>query len=105
MSGILGQAISVTDTWVDLYTCPALTIAVMRVIITNRGGSDATFRVAASENGDAIADLHHISHDKTIVANDTGSTIGFVVSSTDVVRVYASNNDLRFTATGETSAE
>ncbi len=105
MSGILGQLAPASGSWVDLYTVPAATVASLRVIITNRGGSATTFRVALSEDGDAIADLHHIASDKDVAANDTGSTIAFVISSTDVVRVFAGNGNLSFTATGETRPE
>jgi hypothetical protein len=77
----------------------------MRVIVTNRVATDSSFRVAASKDGDAIADLHHLATDKAIAKNDTGSTIGFVVSSGDVVRVWSGNGSLSFTATGEERPE
>ncbi len=101
MSGILGQIAPTGGSFFDLYTCPVNTVATMRVIITNRGGPDTSFRVAISENGDPVADLHSIAFDKPIQGNDTGSTIGFAVSGGDIVRVFAGNSNLSFTATGE----
>jgi len=105
MSGILGQLAPSAATWTDLYTCPASTIAAVRIIVTNRGATDTSFRAAVSANGDAIVDKHWVAADKGIVGNDTGSTISFVLSATDVVRVYAANANLSFTATGETRPE
>ena len=105
MSGILGQSAPTAATWTDLYTCPANTIASMRVIISNRSASATSFRVAVSPNGEAIADKHWIAPGKPIAGNDTGATIAFIISSGDIVRVYATTADLSFTATGETRAE
>ena len=104
MSGIFGQLAPASSVWTDLYTCPAGTVSVLRVIVSNRGAAATSFRVAVSENGDAIANLHHIASDKAIAGNDTGSTVSFVVSATDIVRVWAGNTSLSFTATGESRA-
>jgi len=104
-SGILGQAAPAATTLTDIYTCPADTVAVMRVIITNRGNSKAEFRVALSPDGAAIVDEHFIAFDKLMEGNDTGSTIAFVVNENDVVRVFAENADFSFTATGEERPE
>ncbi len=105
MSGILGQLAPAATTWEDLYTCPSRTVATLRVIISNRSVLDSSFRVAASKDGDAIVNKHWLAPDKAIAGNDTGATIGFVVSSGDIVRVYAAGADLSFTATGETRTE
>lgn len=102
MSGLLGQVAPAAETWTDVYTCPANTVAALRVIVTNREDTDTTFRVAASKNGDPIANHHWLAGDKPIQAYDTGSSIAFVVAATDVVRVYGGNANLSFTATGET---
>ncbi len=104
MSGLLGQLAPGAGSWQDLYTCPASTICTLRVIVSNRAGADTSFRVAASKDGDVIANEHWLAPDKPIAGNDTGATIGFVISSGDVVRVYAGNANLSFTATGETRA-
>lgn len=78
----------------------------MRVIVANRADADDTFRIAISPDGAAIADEHLISgQDQDIAAKDSGSTIGFVVGSGDIVRVYAGSANLSFTATGETMPE
>lgn len=102
MSGILGQSAPLAVTWTDIYTCPADTVSALRVIVSNRGSGAASFRVAASKGGNPIANEHWLAPDKAILGNDTGSSIAFIVSATDVVRVYASDANLSFTATGET---
>jgi len=105
MSGILGQLAPAATTLEDLYTCPTDVIAVMRVIITNRGGTKAEYRVAISPDGAAISDEHYVAFDKLMEGNDTGSTIAFIVNEDDVVRVFAENADFSFTATGEERPE
>ncbi len=105
MSGILGQAAPAATTLTTLYICPTDIVAVMRVIITNRGINDASFRIAVSPNGAAISDEHYIAFDKLMAGNDTGSTIAFIVDTDDVVRVFAENAEFSFTATGEERAD
>ncbi len=104
-SGILGQVAPAATTLTDIYTVPLLTVATMRVIVTNRSINSALFRVAVSKDGDAIVDEHFIAFDKRIEGSDTGSTIGFAVSSGDIVRVESDTGNLSFTATGEERAE
>lgn len=104
MSGLLGQASPIAGEWTDIYTCPASTVAALRVIVSNRGNTGTSFRVAASKDGNPIAPEHWLAPDKPILGNDTGSSIAFVISAGDVVRVYAGNANLSFTATGETRA-
>jgi hypothetical protein len=105
MSGILGQSAPLSGVLTDIYEVPLLTVATMRVIVTNRSLNSALFRVAVSENGDPIADEHYVAFDKRIEGSDTGSTIGFAVSSGDIVRVESNTGNLSFTATGEERAE
>ena len=105
MSGILGQLAPAATTLEDLYTCPTDIVAVMRVIITNRGTAKAEYRVAVSPDGAAISDEHYVAFDKLMEGNDTGSTIAFIVNEDDVVRVFAENADFSFTATGEERPE
>lgn len=105
MSGLLGQLDPSAAAWENIYTCPADTVCSLRVIVSNRTGVDSTFRVAASKDGDAIASEHWISSNKPIAGNDTGATIGFVISEGDIVRVWSGNGELSFTATGETRPE
>lgn len=104
MSGILGQAAPGANVLTDIYTVPLLTVATMRVIVTNRDINAALFRVAVSKDGDPIADEHYVAFDKRIEGSDTGSTIGFAVSSGDIVRVESNTGNLSFTATGEERA-
>lgn len=106
MSGILGQSKPLASVWTDLYTVPASTVTTVRVIIANLTSADTTFRVAASKDGDPIADEHRITGgDEPIKGNTSGSTIGFAVSSGDIIRVFSGNGNIAFTATGETRDE
>lgn len=106
MSGILGQSKPVASTWTDIYTVPASTVATARVIIANLGSSNTTFRVAVSKDGDPIEDKHRITGgDEPILDNTSGSTIGFAISSGDIIRVFSGNGNVAFTATGETRDE
>ncbi len=103
MSGIFGQLKPAIATWEDLYTAPANVEETLRVIIANLGSSNTTFRVAVSKGGAPILDEHRITGgDEPILANVSGSTIGFVITSTDVIRVFSGNGDVAFTATGTT---
>ena len=104
-SGILGQLAPAALTLEDLYTCPTDVIAVMRVIISNRNISAASFRIAVSPDGAAISDEHYIAFDKLMEGNDTGSTIAFIVNEDDVIRVFGETADFSFTATGEERPE
>ena len=105
MSGLLGQLAPSAASWENIYTCPAATVCSLRVIVSNRTAADTTFRVAASKDGDALVDKHWISSNKPIAGDDTGATIGFVISAGDIVRVWSGNGNLSFTATGETRPE
>ena len=101
MSGILGQS-APGAVLTDIYTVPAATIATARVIVANRGAVELSFRIALSENGDAIANKHYVAFDEPIGINESGSSIGFILSAGDIVRVYGSTADISFTVTGDT---
>ena len=106
MSGLLGQAKPAASIWTDIYTVPATTVATARVIIANLGAADTTFRVALSKGGAAIADEHRVTGgDEPIKGDVSGSTIGFAISSGDIIRVFSGNGNLAFTATGEERVE
>ena len=103
MSGLFGQLVPPAGVWTDLYLVPANAEESMRVIIANLGAVDTTFRVAASKNGAALIDAHRITGgDEGIQANTSGSTIAFVVTTGDIIRVYSANGQVAFTATGTT---
>ena len=99
---ILGQAAPNATTNTDVYTVPANTQAIVStLVITNRSGTDATYRIAARPAGATIADEHYIAYDVTVGASDsTGLTIGVTLNATDVLTVYASTADLSFSIFG-----
>jgi len=105
VSGILGQVAPGAGGLVDIYTCPANTVASLRVIVTNRTAIADSFRVALALNGAADDLKQYVAYDKTISPTDTGSTIAFMISSGDVVRVRAGLGFCSFLATGETRDE
>ena len=100
VKGILGQAAPAIGVLTVLYTVPAAKSATCRVIITERLGVISTFRVSVGVAGAADDDKQYIAFDRSIQANDTGSTIAFMVGPGDVVRVLASTVSLSFTCTG-----
>lgn len=98
--GALGQLAPMSMVLVDLYSVPIGKEVTGRVIVTNRVGTDASFRTAIAVGGEADDPKQYIAYDKVIAAKDTGSTIAFMAGSGDVIRVYASNANLSFTFTG-----
>ena len=100
LKGALGQVAPAIGLLTELYTVPALKNATCRVIITERDGVIATFRIAIAVAGEADNVKQYIAYDRPIDANDTGSTIAFMAGSGDVVRVQASTAGLSFTCTG-----
>ncbi len=104
ISGLLGQVAPGAAAEVDLYKCPPNTIATLRVIISNRAGA-TSFKVLAVKGGVASETKHELASAVPVAANEPGSTIGFVISSGDVIRVSSASGSCSFTATGETRAE
>ncbi len=98
--GILGQSSPPAVSLTDVYTVPALKNATVRVIVTNRVATPATFRVSVAPGGAADNVIHYIAYDTPIAKNDTGSTVAFMLDTTDVVRVRSSSGSLSFTVTG-----
>lgn len=68
--------------------------------VCNRGAG-ATFRVAIRPLGAAIADAHWITYDEAIAAGARAPVFeDLILSSTDVLTVWASTGDLSFTFIG-----
>lgn len=97
--GMLGQVNPAATTVTTCYTVPAATHATVRIIVANRG-SAASFRIAVSPDGAALANSQYIAYDQAIEANDSVASAAFTLGSTDVVRVYASSANLTFSVTG-----
>ena len=99
---VLGQSAPSATTATDVYTVPSATQAVISsVVIAERGGSAATFRIAVRPDGASLTDSQYIAYDTPISANDVVAlTLGMTVDATDVVTVYASSGDVTFSLFG-----
>lgn len=99
---ILGQVATSATTETDLYTCPAATQTIISTItVCNRGSTDATFRIAVSNNGAATTTKDYIAYDVTCGGNGINLfTLGLTIDATDKIKVYASNANLSFNAYG-----
>lgn len=99
---VLGQSAPSATTDTNVYTVPSATEAVISsIVVAERGGSDATFRIAVRPDGATIANQHYIAYDTPIKANDVVAlSLGVTVDATDVVTVYASSGDLSFSVFG-----
>ena len=104
MSGILGQLDPAAATFEDLYVCPPKTIATVKVIISNRSGA-TTFRILVAVAGVVSEVKQELASDTPVAANEPGSTVSFVISSGDVIRVRSASGNVSFTATGEIRAQ
>lgn len=99
---VLGQSAPSATTATDVYTVPAATETVISsIVVAERGGSDATFRISVRPNGAAEAAQHYIAYGTPITANDVVAlSLGITVDATDVVTVYASSGDVTFSLFG-----
>lgn len=93
---VLGQSAPSATTLTDVYTVPASTEAIISsIVISERGGSAGTFRIAVRPNGASAANQHYIAYDSPIAANDiVGLSIGVTVDAADVISVYCSSADM-----------
>lgn len=99
---VLGQSAPAAATDATLYTVPSSTQTVAStLVVCNRGGDAATYRVAVRPNGASIANEHYIAYDVTILGNDSANlTIGLTMDADDVVTVRASTANLSFSMYG-----
>lgn len=99
---VLGQSAPSATTDTDVYTVPSGTQTVISsIVITERGGADATFRIAVRPDGASITNSQYIAYDTPITANDVVAlTLGITVDASDVVTVYASSGDVTFSLFG-----
>lgn len=99
---VLGQSAPSATTATTLYTVPSSTEAVVStLIVANRSGTDATYRIAIRPNGATLATTHYIAYDVTVGASDsTTLTLGLTLDAADVITVYASTADLTFSVFG-----
>ena len=97
---ILGQSAPGSAADTDVYTVPQKQIATVRVLVAERGGNSATYRIAIRTLGVSIANKHYVAYDKALSANEVANTVPIEIGELDVVTVRASTADLSFTVTG-----
>ena len=84
---VLGQSAPAATTNTDLYTVPAATSAVIStLVVANRVGTSATYRIAIRPAGATIANQHYIAYDVAVGGGDsTTLTLGITLAATDVI--------------------
>jgi hypothetical protein len=99
---VLGQQNPAAATTTTLYTVPAANSAVVSTVnICNLSTTGSTFRLAVSPSGATLSNTHFLAYDIPIAGQDSISlTVGMSLAATDVVRVYANNTSVSFTAFG-----
>ena len=99
---ILGASAPSATTQTTVYTVAASTEAIVSsIVVCERGGNSATFRIAILSGGGTVANEDYIAYDHSISANETiVLTLGVGLAATDEVEVYASTADLSFNVFG-----
>lgn len=99
---VLGQFAPAATTNTILYTVPAATSAVIStIVVANRSGSVASYRIAIRPAGATLSNEHYIAYDVTVGAGDsTTLTLGITLAATDVITIYASTANLSFNVFG-----
>jgi hypothetical protein len=99
---VLGQSAPAATTDTTLYTVPASTETIIStIIVANRVGTSAVYRIAIRPNGAALANQHYIAFDVAVAAGDsTTLTLGLTLDATDVITVRASTADVSFSVFG-----
>ena len=99
---VLAQLSPSINTLTTLYTVPSSTSTVVSsIIICNQNSTPAVFRISIAIAGAADNVKQYLYYDLPILANDTFiATIGISLATTDVIKVYSTETNLSFTATG-----
>lgn len=99
---VLGQAAPAATTLVDIYTVPAQTEVVSSTVsVCNRSGGEVRFRIAIRPGGAALENKHYVAYGSPVAGNDTTFiTVGFTLAASDVISVYAENDQLSFSVFG-----
>lgn len=102
---VLGQSAPSATTPTDVYTVPSAKSAVVStLVVTNRGATSETYRVAVRPAGATLGDAHYIVYDVVLPGHSSDfMTIGITLATTDVVTVYASTGDFTFSLFGDES--
>jgi len=99
----LGQVAPTTTTWTDLYTVPSGRVAVVQALeICNSNAVDVTVRLCFVASGGSAGVSNAILWNITIEASSTLAWRGphTLKDVGSKIRVYSSNNDVCFTASG-----
>jgi glucose-6-phosphate dehydrogenase assembly protein OpcA len=99
---VLAQSAPSATTATDIYTVPSATMAVLStIVVANRAGTSATYRIAVRPNGATLANQHYLAYDVTVGASDsTTITLGITMDAADVLTVYGSTANLSFNVFG-----
>lgn len=100
---VLGQVRPASLTFVDLYTVPAATQAVVSsILVCNTLGTASFFRVNARPTGTAVTISNALFYDVPIAGNATTVLqLGLALAAGHIVSVYSGSGSLTFTATGQ----
>lgn len=95
---VLGQVNPSATTDTTLYTVPGSTETVISTIsICNLAATAATYRIAVRPDGATLANVHYITYDASLPANDTAMiTVGLTANASDVITVRASSASVVF---------
>jgi hypothetical protein len=101
---VLGQVAPAATTDTTLYTAPAgKDVIISTLVIANRSGSSASYRVAVRPSGENLADKHYVAFEVVVAGSDsTTLTLGLTLSASDVITVRASSANVSFSAFGST---
>lgn len=88
---ILGQASTVPDTWVELYTVPVTKQAIgSTLILCNREATQTKCSVAVRRGGDNLQPKHYIMCDTLLKENDSVFlSVGMSLSAYDIVQIIS----------------
>lgn len=102
-TGRLGTADLSAATNTTVYTVPANTFSVVSVSICNRGGSNATVRIAVAASSTPTGD-EYLEYGSTILPNGVLERTGIVMDAAKLLVVYSSNTSVNAVVMGiETS--
>lgn len=96
--GTFAQAVPNATTLTALYTVPALTSFVGRVLVSTV--TAASIRIAIAVAGAADAAKQYITYNEAVAANSSAGYQGLALGAGDVIRVYSSQADTAFTVLG-----
>ena len=99
---IIAQSAPSATTKTVFYTVPVGNRFIGSTLrVANRGATATTFRIALRPEGATITNAMWIAYDIPVAANDTtGLTDGLTLGPTDVITVYAGNENLSFNLSG-----